>query len=134
MSIRNFCHFLLFGLTIILAACSALTPYKLPIQQGNIVATDSLTKLKSGMTKYQVVQVLGTPLVNDVFHANRWDYVHYLAKRGTMSEQNHVALVFEDERLTRLIGDGMPALEPIGAPDLPPDLESKDAATPIENK
>ncbi len=121
-------------LILFLTACSALTPYKLPIQQGNIVASDSLAKLKSGMTKSQVVQVLGTPMVNDVFHANRWDYVHYLAKRGKMTEQNHVALIFQEERLTQLIGLGVPALEPITTPDLPTDLEPQDAAPPPEKK
>lgn len=134
MAMPNLVRFLSLGLMIFLTACSALTPYKLPIQQGNIVASDSLAKLKSGMTKNQVVQVLGTPMVNDVFHANRWDYVHYLAKRGKMTEQNHVALIFQDERLTQVIGEGVPALEPIGAPDIPVDLESKDAASPPEKK
>jgi outer membrane protein assembly factor BamE len=134
MAMPNLVRFLSLGLLILLAACSALTPYKLPIQQGNVVASESLTKLKSGMTKNQVVQVLGTPMVNDVFHANRWDYVHYLAKRGKMTEQNHVGLIFQEERLTQLIGAGVPALEPITTPDLPTDLEPKDAASPPEKK
>ncbi len=134
MSMPNFVRFLSLCLIILLTACSTLTPYKLPIQQGNIVAPDSLAKLKSGMTKNQVAQVLGTPMVNDVFHANRWDYVHYLAKRGKMTEQNHVALIFQEERLTQLVGAGVPALEPIGAADIPVDLESKDAEAPPEKK
>jgi outer membrane protein assembly factor BamE len=95
------------------SACTYLTPYKLPIQQGNIVESESLSKLKSGMTKNQAAQVLGTALLNDVYHANRWDYVHYLKKRGRMSEQKHVALIFEEEKLARLVGDAVPALQPM---------------------
>ena len=99
---------------VLIAACNALTPYKLPIQQGNIVSAEAVAKLKSGMSKNQAAQALGTPLLNDLFHANRWDYVHYLSKRGNMSEKHHVALIFEDEKLARLVGKGVPALEQIG--------------------
>ena len=108
------------GVVLFASACTYLTPYKLPIQQGNIVESESLSKLKSGMSKNQAAQVLGTPLLNDIFHANRWDYVHYLNKRGRMSEQKHVALIFEDEKLARLVGDAVPALEPMAAPAEPP--------------
>lgn len=119
---------------VLIAACSALTPYKLPIQQGNIVSAEAVAKLKSGMSKNQAAQALGTPLLNDLFHANRWDYVHYLSKRGTMSAKNHVALIFEDEKLARLVGEGVPALESIAATELPATKpappEAKNAAEP----
>ena len=59
------------AIVLFIAGCSALTPYRLPIQQGNIVSAESLAKLKSGMSKNQAAQILGTPLLNDVFHANR---------------------------------------------------------------
>ena len=116
---------------VLIAACSALTPYKLPIQQGNIVSAEAVAKLKSGMSKNQAAQALGTPLLNDLFHANRWDYVHYLSKRGNISEKNHVALIFEDEKLARLVGEGVPALEPMAATELPAAApEAKNAAKP----
>ena len=124
------------GAVLLVTACTYLTPYKLPVQQGNIVESESLSKLKSGMSKNQAAQVLGTPLLNDIFHANRWDYVHYLNKRGRMSEQKHVALIFEDEKLARLVGDAVPALEPMAAPAEPPpaapaaEPPADDAATP----
>lgn len=123
-------------IVIFAAGCSALTPYRLPIQQGNIVSAEALAKLKSGMSKNQTAQILGTPLVNDLFHANRWDYVHYLSKRGTMSGKNHVALIFEDEKLSRLIGQNIPALEPMAEPQLPDAAsETKEpAAGPTETK
>ena len=116
MSIRNFPRLVSMAVVFLTAACSVLTPYKLPIQQGNIVTAESIAKLKSGMTKNQVTQVLGTPMVNDVFHVNRWDYVHYLNKRGTMSEQNHLALIFEDGKLAGLLGEKVPVLEPMSVP------------------
>jgi outer membrane protein assembly factor BamE len=132
MLIRFFYRGVPLGLVVLIAACSALTPYKLPIQQGNIVSSESLAKLKSGMSKNQAAQALGTPLVNDIFHANRWDYVHYLSKRGTMSEKNHVALIFEEERLARLVGEGVPALLPM-AEQADPVVEP-DAKEPTETK
>ncbi len=108
------------GLAISFAACTYVTPYKLPIQQGNIIESESLPKLKSGMSKNQAAQVLGTPLLNDIFHANRWDYVHYLNRRGRISERKHMALIFEEEKLVRLVGDDVPALAPMAVPDEPP--------------
>ncbi len=124
------------GAVLFVTACTYLTPYKLPIQQGNIIEGEALTKLKSGMSKNQAAQVLGTPLLNDIFHANRWDYVHYLNKRGRISEQKHVALIFEEEKLTRLIGDGVPTLQPMAAPEAPasaapaPEPAAEEAAAP----
>ncbi len=132
MPIRFLQHLVPIAIVVFAAGCSALTPYKLPIQQGNIVSEGSLAKLKSGMSKNQAAQILGTPLVNDVFHANRWDYVHYLNKRGKMSEQNHVALIFEEEKLARLVGDGVPALTPMAESELP--TAEPEAQVPVETK
>ncbi len=119
MSTRFLLRGAVLGGLVLTAGCSALTPYKLPIQQGNIVSVEAVAKLKSGMSKNQAAQALGTPLLNDLFHANRWDYVHYLSKRGNMSEKNHIALIFEDEKLARIVGEGVPTLEPMAAPGLP---------------
>ena len=134
MSIRVLPRVAVLSWLVLTAACSALTPYKLPIQQGNIVSSEAVAKLKSGMSKNQAAQALGTPLLNDLFHANRWDYVHYLSKRGNMSAKNHVALIFEDEKLARLVGEGVPALEPMAATELPAAApappEAKNAAEP----
>ncbi len=89
---------------------------------------EALAKLRSGMTKNQVSQVLGTPLLNDVFHANRWDYVHYVRRRGNMIDQKHIALIFEDEKLARLEGTGAPALAPAGT--VPEPVAPKTEAEP----
>ena len=75
--------FLALALVILLPACSyvpripGVTPYKIEIQQGNFVSQDMVSQLKPGMTKEQVRFVLGTPLVTDIFHPDRWDYLYW---------------------------------------------------------
>lgn len=93
---------------LLLAACSVtekLTPYKIDIQQGNVVTQEMVAKLKPGMTKAQVRFVLGTPLIADAFHANRWDYVYRYQKAGKLTEERKLALFFDKELLQRVAGD-----------------------------
>jgi len=82
-----------------------LTPHKIDIQQGNYVTQEMVSKLKPGMSKSQVRFALGTPLVTDPFHADRWDYVYVQQKRGRIVEQRHIAVIFKDEKLVRIDGD-----------------------------
>ena len=82
-----------------------LTPHKIDIQQGNYVTQEMVSKLKPGMSKSQVRFALGTPLVVDPFHAERWDYVYVQQKRGRTVEQRHIAVIFKDEKLVRIDGD-----------------------------
>jgi len=79
--------------------------YKMEIQQGNVITSDSLTKLKSGMTKSQVSFVLGTPLIQDSFHKDRWDYIYVMRKDGKIAESRHVIIFFENDLLNKIIGD-----------------------------
>lgn len=93
-----------------LAGCStkivpALTPYKMDIQQGNYVQPEALAKIKPGMTKSQVRFALGTPLVVDPFHADRWDYVYRLQQRGKLIEEHKVALFFDGDVLKKIDTD-----------------------------
>ncbi|HUX64717.1 outer membrane protein assembly factor BamE [Sulfuricella sp.] len=97
---------------LLLAACSVtdkvtekLTPYKIDIQQGNVVTQEMVAKLKPGMTKAQVRFILGTPLIADAFHANRWDYVYRYLKAGKLVEERKLALFFDQELLQRVEGD-----------------------------
>jgi outer membrane protein assembly factor BamE len=104
-----------FALTMLVAAipaCTYLTPYKLEIQQGHVLEDKDLVKLKQGMSRNQVAQVLGTPLLIDVFHAERWDYIHYVRKRGRMTAQKKLTLIFADDKLARLEGEPAPSLAP----------------------
>ncbi len=86
-----------------------LAPYKIDIQQGNVVTQEMMAKLKPGMTPGQVRFVLGTPLVVDAFHKDRWDYVYSYSKGGTVLEHRRIVIVFQDEKLARIEGDVLPA-------------------------
>lgn len=79
------------------------------VQQGNVVTQEMASKLKPGMSREQVRFVLGTPLVVDPFHADRWDYVYRLEKRGELVEERKLTVIFEDDRLKRVEGDVVPA-------------------------
>ena len=85
-----------------------VTPYRMVIQQGNFISQEMVAQLKPGMTKEQVRFVLGTPLVTDIFHADRWDYVFYREQPGGKREQRNLSVIFEKDRLARVIGDLMP--------------------------
>src|SRR5918994_1730009 len=86
-----------------------VAPYRIDIQQGNFVSQDMVAQLKQGMSKDQVRLVLGTPLLTDVFHADRWDYVYWREKPGAKRESRKLTVFFEDGKLTRLDGDGVAA-------------------------
>lgn len=102
---RKLLAFLLLGLV---GACG-LAPHRIDVQQGNVITQDMVAKLKPGMTKPQVRFVLGTPLIVDIFHQDRWDYVYRFEKSGRLSESRKLTVVFEDEKLKRVEGDVVPA-------------------------
>lgn len=103
-----------------------ISPYRMDIQQGNYVTQDMVAKLKPGMTRSQVRFVLGTPLLTDVFHGDRWDYVYRFEKAGTLTEQRRIVAVFSGDQLLRIEGDVVPA--PAAAAK--PAAAEKPAATP----
>ena len=88
----------------------SITPYRIEIQQGNFVSQEMVSQLKLGMSKEQVRFILGTPLITDSFHADRWDYVfrRQLANSKEL-EQRKLAVFFEDGKLKRIEGDVTPA-------------------------
>lgn len=81
------------------------------IQQGNVITQEEINKLQPGMTKTQVSYLLGTPLLVDVFHQDRWDYIYSMKKRRNDAQQERIALYFEDGRLARIEGDFRPLPE-----------------------
>ncbi|MDR3427413.1 MULTISPECIES: outer membrane protein assembly factor BamE [Silvimonas] len=100
------------GTATVLAGCSIgniLTPYKLDIPQGNEVTKDQVAQLKEGMTRTQVRFVLGTPLLTDPFHANRWDYIYSDAKGGKLREKLTFHVEFEGDKLKSWEGETLPA-------------------------
>lgn len=102
---------------LLLASCGSvglptpnLKPYRMEIQQGNFVSQEMVSQLKLGMSKEQVRFVLGTPLISDSFHAERWDYVFRRQRANSRElEQRKIAVFFEDGKLKRIEGDVMPA-------------------------
>ena len=126
---------LILSLLLLLAACSGvetvtsyLTPYKVDIRQGNFVTQEMVAQLKPGLTRDQVRFVLGSPLVADMFHADRWDYIYRFKEgRGELS-QRRLAVYFEDNKLARVTGDVVadqgtpaePAKEPKSMLDIVP--------------
>ena len=88
---------------------SIVTPYKIDVVQVNFVSREQVEALQPGMTRLQVRDVLGTPLMASVFHANRWDYVFTMKRRGVPLQQFKLSLFFKDDLLERHVGDEMPS-------------------------
>jgi outer membrane protein assembly factor BamE len=86
-------------------AIPTIKPYKLDVQQGNAVTSKMLLQLRPGMTKSQVRFIMGTPLIQDSFHGNRWDYVYQMRESGKVTEQRRVILDFDKELLKTVRGD-----------------------------
>jgi outer membrane protein assembly factor BamE len=105
---------LLLPIALATSACSVanfLTPYKLDIPQGNEITADQVAKLKAGMTRSQVRFLLGTPLLTDPFHANRWDYIYSDAKAGELKNKKSYVLIFSGDSLLSFSGETLPAPE-----------------------
>ncbi|MCP5418756.1 MAG: outer membrane protein assembly factor BamE [Chromatiaceae bacterium] len=82
--------------------------YKTDIQQGNSIEQPVLNRLQPGMSKNQVQFIMGTPMLVDVFHQDRWDYYYSMERGNGESEQKHIALFFADGRLVRTEGEMRP--------------------------
>ena len=105
-----------------LSGCSAVsqdgsllglvTPYRIDIVQGNVVTKEQLALVRPGLTRVQVRDLLGSPLLADPFHADRWDYVFTIVRPGTQPQRRSVVVYFEGDRLAK-----------IDAPDLPSERE-----------
>ncbi len=82
--------------------------YRADIHQGNIIEQEMIDQLKPGMNKRQVHHIMGSPLLIDTFHQERWDYFYSLKQEGELQEQKRISLFFEGEKLARLEGDLVP--------------------------
>lgn len=87
---------------------SVITPYKIDIVQGNFVSREQAAALKPGMNRNQVKNILGTPLLMSVFHADRWDYVFTFKRQGREPQSRRVSVFFKDDTLTRIEADELP--------------------------
>ena len=98
---------------------AALKPYRMEIQQGNFIDEKLVAQLRVGMTREQARAALGTPLVTDVFHADRWDYLFWRQRANeTAVERHRLTLYFQNDRLARFESDEKP--EPPPTPQTAP--------------
>ena len=87
---------------------SVITPYKIDIVQGNFVSREQADALKPGMSRIQVRDILGTPLLTDIFHADRWDYVFTFRRQGVAPQARRVTVFFKGDVLDRTEADALP--------------------------
>lgn len=93
----------------LLSACSWFQPYRITIVQGNVVTREQVAALKPGMSRIQVRDILGTPLLTSVFRADRWDYVFTLQQQGSEPQSRHVTVYFKGDALDRYEADALPS-------------------------
>ena len=125
---------LLLGLSFLLAACSPpdwLTPYRVDIHQGNYVSQEMVAKLRPGMSRAQVRFALGTPLLADPFHKDRWDYVYVFEKEEKIVQRRVITVIFADDKLVRLEGDVVAAAAPAEEAGLLPGRAPVKATAPV---
>lgn len=91
---------------------SVITPYRVEVVQGNVVTREQIAAIKPGVPRTRVRDVLGSPLLADPFHAQRWDYVFVIRRPGTEPQQRSVVVLFEND-----------LVKSVQAPDLPSELE-----------
>ena len=105
---------------VLLSGCGVpripgITPYRMEIQQGNFLSQEAIIKLKPGMSREEVKLILGTPLLTDIFHGDRWDYVFSRETPDGRKEGRRIAVFFADGKLTR-VDDGTSPPEKPAAP------------------
>jgi outer membrane protein assembly factor BamE len=101
---------------LLAATAGCIGPYRVDVQQGNALPTEAVQKLQAGMGKKQVRYLLGTPLVTDPFHADRWDYVYLLKKGNGDTVRQTLSLHFHDGALASAEGDLAPEALRLAAP------------------
>lgn len=108
------------ALTVSVAGCSSggsalsqpaqwLTPYRSDVVQGNFIASEQVAQLKAGLSRLQVRNLLGTPLVSSLFHADRWDYVFSFKRGADAPRLYRYTVFFQGDSLVRFEGDAMPS-------------------------
>ena len=86
-----------------------MRPYQIDIVQGNVVTREQAQALQPGLSRAQVRDILGSPLLTSVFHANRWDYVFTFRRQGQTPQQRRLTVFFQGETLERFVSDELPS-------------------------
>jgi outer membrane protein assembly factor BamE len=114
-----------------------ITPYRVEVVQGNVLTKEQVALVKPGQTRAQVRDVLGSPLLTDAFHADRWDYVFTIRRQGAEPQQRKVVVLFEADKLKSISAQDLPterefvaSIHTFKPPRKPPTL----ALTPEEVK
>ncbi len=108
------------ALAALLAGCQSLqssdnllgfiTPYRIEVVQGNVVTSEQAAQVRPGMSRTQVRDVLGSPLLTDVFHGDRWDYVFTIRRQGAEPQQRRIVVLFDGEAMKSIdTGGDLPA-------------------------
>jgi outer membrane protein assembly factor BamE len=87
--------------------------YTIDIQQGNIIEQSMIDQLRPGMNQRQVLYIMGSPMLNNVFHKNRWDYVYSNQPSGEDRVQKQISLFFENDQIAGIQGDFRPSATPV---------------------
>lgn len=101
---------MLLPLLLALSFVAGCAPYKMDIRQGNFVSPEMRERLKVGMSRNQVRALLGTPLIADPFHPERWDYVYSFEHKRVVEDKERLTLYFTGDQLSRIDGSHMPSL------------------------
>lgn len=123
-------------LALSLSACGSTNwgfPYRADVQQGNWITAEQVARLERGMTRDQVRFVLGTPVLQDVFRNNRWDYTYYNKPGYGEAEERQFTVWFEGDVLVRWAGDQQPDRQPFQASDTGKITKSSNTTTADEN-
>ncbi len=104
--------------SLTLVSCSTIMNYipgvyTIDIQQGNIIEQAMVDQLRPGMNKRQVLYIMGSPMLNNVFHKNRWEYLYSNQPSGEDRVQKQITLFFENEQITGIQGDFRPSTAPV---------------------
>ena len=82
--------------------------YRINVEQGNVVTEEMVEQLRPGLNRRQVRYIMGTPLIEDSFHEDRWDYHYLLRNGGELLSETQLTLWFEEDELVRVEGPDAP--------------------------
>jgi outer membrane protein assembly factor BamE len=122
---QNILIYLLTGAIMLFGGCAIHTP---DVQQGNVLEPDVLAQLHTGLTKKQVRFLMGTPIIQDPFHPQRWDYVYWLKAHNKPPVQHRVTVFFDNDVVSRLETEGIALPAPAAAPAAPKAPETDPAS------
>lgn len=114
-------------LVLLVTGCNVV--YKQNIQQGNVLDREDMERLETGMTKRQVMVLLGSPAVQNPFHSDRWDYINSFARRGGKAERRTLTIDFENDKVAKFSGNYLEDAEITGT-----QLEELDIIDPNTNQ